>query len=148
MKNKIKATFFNDAGHGWLSVKRSLLKDLGILNKISGCSYQKGKSVYLEEDCDVNTLFEALKAKHGISNLNEFFNIKNSYKDSSPVRSYSNFNSNMIENWSVGLIIKLYGRQYTVESVDKKRIIVKDGNGSKFKLSTRNIGDAVVDLSA
>jgi len=90
---KTKATFFSDAGHGWLSVKRSLLAELGILDQVSRCSYQKGKTVYLEEDCDVSLLYNTLKSQYGIENLNDFFDIKDSYRDRSPVRSYFPFNN-------------------------------------------------------
>jgi hypothetical protein len=32
--------FYRDAGHGWLAVKKSVLTDLGILDKISTYSYE------------------------------------------------------------------------------------------------------------
>lgn len=41
-----------DAGHGWLKVKKTVIEALGISEKISGCSYQRGNFVYLEEDYD------------------------------------------------------------------------------------------------
>lgn len=47
--------FHEDAGHGWLEVPISELKEKGIENKVSKCSYidkEKGL-VYLEEDCDM-----------------------------------------------------------------------------------------------
>ncbi len=48
----MKFKFYNDPGHGWLAVSRALLNKLGIANRISAFSYQKGDMVYLEEDCD------------------------------------------------------------------------------------------------
>jgi hypothetical protein len=57
--------FYHDPGHGWLAVKRVLLEDLGIETQITRFSYQRGKTVYLEEDCDVGTFFVAFMAKHG-----------------------------------------------------------------------------------
>jgi hypothetical protein len=44
--------FHSDCGHGWLEVPRAELVALGIADKISHYSYQKGDRVYLEEDCD------------------------------------------------------------------------------------------------
>lgn len=78
-----------DAGHGWLAVKRQELEKLGILDKISVYSYQKGGTVYLEEDCDLSVFLNAL----GLS-WQEFTaknTIKKSYKDRSKVRSYQDF---------------------------------------------------------
>lgn len=46
--------FYQDNGHGWLKVKKSELRELGIIDKISLYSYQSESGVwaYLEEDCD------------------------------------------------------------------------------------------------
>jgi len=57
----IKKYFHSDSGHGWLAVKRSEVEKLGIADKISGFSYQKGKTVYLEEDKDMATFKTALE---------------------------------------------------------------------------------------
>ncbi len=45
----------SDPGHGWLEASMVEVRKLGIASKISTCSYQSkdGKTVYLEEDCDV-----------------------------------------------------------------------------------------------
>ena len=57
--------FFSDSCHGWLRVPRSLLNKLGIENKISTYSYQKGNYVYLEEDADATTFIEEYKKQTG-----------------------------------------------------------------------------------
>ena len=79
-------TFFSDAGHGWLKVKRQELIDLNILDKITVYSYQKGAYVYLEEDQDAYTFINAFK---------ERFGFKPQYKESvsnrSTIRSYEPF---------------------------------------------------------
>ena len=77
-----------DGGHGWLAVKREELFKLGILHKITRCSYQRGKTVYLEEDCDAGTFLTAME-KAGTPVPPE--NFKDSYYDRSPVRSYYGF---------------------------------------------------------
>ncbi len=82
----MKIKFYSDAGHGWAAVKRKTLVDLGIADKVSTYSYQRGQSVYLEEDCDLSLLIGALKAK----------NITPEFKDShtnsrSPIRSYDTY---------------------------------------------------------
>jgi hypothetical protein len=85
MKTAFKA--YTDAGHGWVAVKRRLLIELGILDKITRFSYQRGLTVYLEEDCDVATFVEAYKNEHG--HMPTF--IEGSWVDCSPIRSYENF---------------------------------------------------------
>lgn len=56
-------TFYSDPGHGWLAVPRQELIELGILQRISSYSYQRGRTVYLEEDCDLPTYARAIEAK-------------------------------------------------------------------------------------
>ena len=55
--------FISDPGHGWLEVTRAELEALGLLDKISHYSYQRGGFVYLEEDCDASLFVEAKKAR-------------------------------------------------------------------------------------
>lgn len=55
-------TYYQDPGHGWLAVPRELLHDLGIADEISGCSYQRLETVFLEEDCDLATFTRAMGA--------------------------------------------------------------------------------------
>lgn len=82
----MKLNYFQDPGHGWIGVKRSLVQELGIEDKISSFSYQRGQSVYLEEDCDASLLIEALKAK-GI----EFELVSKHTDKRHPIRSYESF---------------------------------------------------------
>ena len=82
----MKITYFNDGGHGWYSVKRSKLESMGVLGKVSGFSYQKGESVYLEEDCDAGLFFNNLTEEEKQS-----IKVIESYSDRSPVRNYERF---------------------------------------------------------
>lgn len=59
----MKLKFYSDPGHGWAAVKRQLLVELNLLNRISSYSYQKGNTVYLEEDCDAPCLLQALSVQ-------------------------------------------------------------------------------------
>jgi len=77
--------FYNDPSHAWLAVKRIELLRLGIINKISPYSYQKGKTVYLEEDDDARKFIETKKA------LNEEITIKEIYHKNTPIRHYKSF---------------------------------------------------------
>ena len=54
---------YSDPGHAWGKVKRDVLVNLGIADKITRYSYQYKDNVYLEEDCDLTTLCMALNAQ-------------------------------------------------------------------------------------
>ena len=82
----VKFKFYSDPGHGWAAVKRKTLADLGILNQISGYSYQRGGTVYLEEDCDLSVLFAALRARGVQPQLEERRTDRNH-----PIRGYDRF---------------------------------------------------------
>ncbi len=60
-----KHTLHTDAGHGWLAVPRAELASLGLLHQISHYSYQRGATVYLEEDCDLSLYVQTIEAKGG-----------------------------------------------------------------------------------
>lgn len=77
--------FHSDPGHGWLAVKLKELQELGIADKISSYSYQKGKTVYLEEDCDMSIFIKAKKAQ-GID-----VQYRDSYLEKTPIRYYSSY---------------------------------------------------------
>ena len=83
---KLKLTVYSDPGHGWVAVKRDILHMLGIASKISIYSYQRGKTVYLEEDCDAATLVEAAQS----TGIDLSFIHKNSDKNS-VIRSYNSY---------------------------------------------------------
>ncbi len=78
--------FYNDAGHGWMAVKRQELVDLGIMDKISTYSHQRGATVYLEEDCDAYLFIKAMKDR-GI----EVKYVDKYVGDRSPIRSYDSY---------------------------------------------------------
>ena len=82
----MKIKFYSDPGHGWGAVKRKVLDELGIAHKITTCSYQKGGTVYLEEDCDLSTLVAAL-GKKGVTVTYEEKHTEGRH----PIRSYDRF---------------------------------------------------------
>lgn len=87
MISKQQFKSYHDPGHGWVAVKRDLLVKLGIANDITPFSFERGNTVYLEEDCDVATFHEAYKKKMGYPP--EYLTGK--YSERSPVRSYKNY---------------------------------------------------------
>ena len=56
-------TFYNDGGHGWVKVSKALLKELGIADKVSTYSYQRGENAYLEASFDASLLVKALRER-------------------------------------------------------------------------------------
>lgn len=81
--------FYSDAGHGWLAVKRKELEELNLLHLISPHSYQRGETVYLEEDDDVSRFFQKLNEMNIVRGTH--YEIKESYAERSPIRSYKPF---------------------------------------------------------
>lgn len=60
---KIVKVMHSDPGHAWLAVKLSEIEMLGIQTEISTYSYVKGKTAYLEKDCDAGKFITAMRAK-------------------------------------------------------------------------------------
>lgn len=87
--SKLSLNFYCDPGHGWVKVPIKTLVKLGIADKISRYSYQRGLYAYLEEDCDLSTLYAAAD-KQGINiTLKEYHTNKQS-----KIRSYDNYQFN------------------------------------------------------
>jgi hypothetical protein len=75
---------YSDPGHAWCKVPRKTLVKLGIQDKITPYSYQRGDSVYLEEDSDLDTFMTAMESK-GI----QVKFIEHNANKYSKIRSYS-----------------------------------------------------------
>lgn len=82
----MKVKFYTDPGHGWVAVKRKLLNDLGIADRITYFSYQKGDTVYLEEDCDLSTFATAMNNRGVILEY-----VKKHTNRNHPIRNYENY---------------------------------------------------------
>jgi hypothetical protein len=84
---KTKFYYYQDPGHGWAAVPVSLLEQLNIVGKISAFSYFRGRTAYLEEDCDLALFFEAYRAEFGVDPV-----LISKHTDKrSPIRSYARF---------------------------------------------------------
>lgn len=84
--------FYIDPAHSWIAVKRKELKELNILDKITSYSYQKGNTVYLEEDQDATILTNRLKELDITYSFTEKY-----HNRTSPIRSYDHFKSQEME---------------------------------------------------
>lgn len=78
--------YYCDPAHGWVKVKNSLLKKLGIEREISGFSYTRGDYSYLEEDCDASRLADALEKNKIEIKYKQFHTNK-----SSKIRNYNSY---------------------------------------------------------
>jgi hypothetical protein len=87
----LKLNYFTDPGHGWVSVKLETLKTLGIAGKISGYSYMRGASAYLEEDCDLAALFAVCDSQ----GIKIELQTKHTNKHS-PIRSYAPYRAEAV----------------------------------------------------
>ena len=77
--------YYQDAGHGWVKVSIADLKELGIDKNITSYSFMKKDYAYLEEDCDLTTLINALEA-NGLE-----FKYKAHISNWSSIRRYSRY---------------------------------------------------------
>jgi hypothetical protein len=77
---------YNDPGHAWAAVKIKELRALGIADKVSAYSYQRGQTAYLEEDCDLSLYLAAIKQAGQEIQLTDKHTNKRS-----PIRSYSTY---------------------------------------------------------
>jgi len=85
--------FHSDPGHGWMAVKLSELKMLGIQHEISDYSYVKGKTAYLEEDCDAVRFINAAKDKGITVELRQ----GPQREGNSPIRYFKRYSADLVE---------------------------------------------------
>ena len=84
---RIKIKVFADPGHAWARFPKARLVKLGIDKKISSYSYERNGMAFLEEDCDLYTLINALK---GAGYVDIDFDESHTNK-SSKIRSYNHY---------------------------------------------------------
>ena len=86
MSKTFTVVVYSDPGHAWGKVKRQVLNNLGIADKVSAYSYQLRDNVYLEEDCDLALLHDTLSKQ----DVRIKFVEKRTTRDSK-IRSYERF---------------------------------------------------------
>lgn len=55
--------YYQTGTNGYLAVKRKLLNTLGLTSKVSTNSYQKGQTVYLDQDTDAQLFKQAYEVQ-------------------------------------------------------------------------------------
>lgn len=88
--NELHVRKYEDPAHGWLAVPMQWLEAFGTVGKISACSYLKGGTAYLEEDCDAPEFRKAAE-KHGFRLFVDYRHTN----DRSAIRSYSAFQNEL-----------------------------------------------------
>ena len=88
---KIVKVMHSDPGHAWLAVKLSEIEMLGIKADISSYSYVKGKTAYLEEDCDAGKFIQAMRAKGIEVEVKE-----GACRDRSPIRYFKPYSPEIV----------------------------------------------------
>jgi hypothetical protein len=84
--NELHVRKYEDPGHGWLAVPVDWLEALGIRDKVSRCSFVRGGTAYLEEDCDAPLFMTAAKS----AGYSCFIDFRHTDGRSS-IRSYESF---------------------------------------------------------
>jgi hypothetical protein len=80
--------FHEDNAHGWLQVERKEINELGLAEAVSIYSYQRGKYVFLEEDCDMTRFCLAYCNKFGYSPMIISSNSREAY---SQIRDFDRY---------------------------------------------------------
>lgn len=121
-------TVLNDPGHGWCKVKRSELDKLGLLDKITGFSYERGDYVYLEEDLDMSLYMNKLRELN--PDIKFKFNESHT-NNSSKIRTYASFENISKEEFEE--IKRLRETLLKLNFSDRSIRIIKSANLSKLK---------------
>lgn len=100
--------YYQDPGHGWVKIGLDKLKALGIDKDISYFSYTRKQYAYLEEDCDLNKLYQACDKQGIVIKLREHIADK-----SSKIRNYQSY---------------YYGDPELIKAVEDTRNLVKTLN--------------------
>jgi len=80
----LKLKRYHDPGHSWLAVKRAIV--VKYATRISHCSYERGETVYLEEDDDMCGFLRALR------DAGVLYSIEDRHTDKpARIRSYASF---------------------------------------------------------
>jgi hypothetical protein len=76
--------FYSDPGHGWMAVSFKNFFAVGAkLEDVSNFSYARGKTLYLEEDCDAGVFIKAFQKY--MNSAPVFFE---KFNERTPIRSY------------------------------------------------------------
>ena len=131
-----------DAGHEWLAVKKSELVELGIADKISAYSYEKGSTAYLEGDCDAAEFFNAYRAKHGVDPKTK----QGKMWDVQPLRRFARYTPPAITKQDVMQAINTTNLDEYIDRANRWGAIFNDA-GIEFPLQQADVDKIVSRLN-
>ena len=108
--NELHCIMHEDPGHAWIGVKIDLVKQSGV--EISPFSYQRGKTAYLEEDCDAPAFIRAIE----LQGFKVFKDYRHTDRNS-PIRSYAPFSQE-------GTFLREYFAKQKAEQFMKDHFVV------------------------
>ena len=114
-------TFYQDSGHGWAKIPLALIRELGILDRITEYSYIRKNFVYLEEDCDLS-LFDVAFRDH-FGHAPKF---RARYSARSTIRSYLPFDASCIREGETDTRMMYSYRHGIVKTADTWREMYPD----------------------
>ena len=133
---------FSDAGDAWAKVKKTLLHDLGIAEKITACSYQYGDYAYLEEDCDLETFLVAYFGGEIPKNWSDQLKQVIHYSNYSRIRNYAHYSSKIAPKLSEGTKFSLYGENFTaINYTGKNWRAESEKSGIIYKIKKSQLGE-------
>jgi hypothetical protein len=85
----ISVCFRADPGHGWLKVRRSVVRRVlgDQFHQITPFSHQRGDFLYLEEDCDAGLFLRTAETKGFVADIREMTHSN----QGSRIRNYDSF---------------------------------------------------------
>lgn len=133
---------YSDCGHAWAKVKKTLLHELGIAEKITRCSYQYGEYAYLEEDCDLSTFLVAYFGGEIPKDWESQLKTITHRSNYSRVKSYPRYNSKIAPQLQEGMKFKLYGDEYTALNYNGRYWRIQSNHsGNTYKLKRSQLGE-------
>lgn len=129
----INTTHIDTGGHGYLSVSKKDIIDLGIMPSLfSTFSGQTISRVYLEEDCDATAFLEAAKAQGVEVKIKSGYNLSFSCS-----HNYNPLLFGWIPNYGDCVVIN--NEEYKIVQLNDKRLIVEGlDNHKKYTVPLSN----------
>jgi hypothetical protein len=127
-------TFYADAGHAWLKVKKAELVDLGIADKITPFSYQFKEWAYLEEDCDLSVFADAI-GREKWQAIKDKIPLKMS--EFSRIRTYARYSPEPYRKPKIGDFVDFVGNSKKYQIVDSK--VCRDELGNLYRIPNNRL---------
>jgi len=146
----MRITVYSDPGHAWGKVSLSKLAQLDLIDRISSCSFLRGKFAYLEEDCDLSLFILAMRDRGQDVSFNE----QNRRSGDSVIRSYDHYSPTKAQalldrpTLAPGMLVKFPHKSSTfelIESIGRRGWIVRiPGQSFVYRATSAHIANCEV----